>query len=122
MPPVIEEDTVIEQDQMWEPLENRILVRVIGPQEVTKSGIIIPIEAQEKSMQAEVIAVGAGRFENGNFVKTILNPGDIIFFGKYAGHECKMDGEPRIWMRESEVLAVSRSKKELSAAMDEMNN
>ena len=53
----------------FRPLHDRVVVRRITAEEKTKGGIIIPDTAQEKPMEGEVIAVGAGaRNEQGQIV------------------------------------------------------
>ena len=46
------------------PLQDRVLVRRIAEEEKTKGGIIIPDSAKEKPAEAEVIAVGNGKFDD----------------------------------------------------------
>jgi chaperonin GroES len=103
-------DPLANSDIYYQPMENRILVVSLEPEEVTKSGIIIPAQAQERQFQAKVIAVGPGRFEHGSFVPTTLKPGDIVLFGKYSGDSMKIEGKNHLVMRENDVFAVQRSK------------
>ena len=44
----------------FRPLHDRLVVRRIAAEEKTVGGIIIPDTAQEKPMEGEVIAAGAG--------------------------------------------------------------
>ena len=49
------------------PLHDRILVRRLEEKESVKGGIIIPETAQRKARRRQVIAVGAGKYdEEGN--------------------------------------------------------
>ena len=43
------------------PLNDRVLVKRIEPEEKAKGGIIIPDTAKEKPLEGKVVAVGAGR-------------------------------------------------------------
>ena len=47
------------------PLHDRVLVRRLEEKETAKGGIIIPDTAKEKPQEGEVIAVGAGKIEEG---------------------------------------------------------
>jgi chaperonin GroES len=47
------------------PLEDRIVVTVLESEQTTASGIVIPDTAKEKPQEGTVLAVGPGRFENG---------------------------------------------------------
>ena len=42
------------------PLGDRVVLKQLEAEETTKSGIVLPGQAQEKPQQAEVIAVGPG--------------------------------------------------------------
>ena len=89
------------------PLYDRIVVKRIDEQEMTRSGIIIPDSAQEKPQEAEVIAVGHGkRLEDGTLVALDVKAGDRILFGKYSGNEIRLDGEEYLIMREDDVLGI----------------
>ena len=42
------------------PLGDRVVLKQLVAEETTKSGIVLPGQAQEKPQQAEVVAVGPG--------------------------------------------------------------
>ncbi len=88
------------------PLADRVVVQVLEGEEKTKSGIVLPDTAKEKPQQAKVLAVGPGKYENGNLVPTTVKVGDTVVFAKYAGTEIKIDGEEYLILRESDILAT----------------
>ena len=89
------------------PLYDRIIVKRVKADEVSKGGIIIPATAQDKATEAEVIAVGKGRMlPSGKIVEPSVKAGDRILFGKYNGNEVKIDGTDHLILREEEILAV----------------
>lgn len=88
------------------PLADRILVKREDPAETVRGGIIIPDTAKEKPQEGKVIAVGAGRVEDGKRTPLELKAGDRILMGKYSGTEVKIDGVEHIILREDDVLAV----------------
>jgi chaperonin GroES len=91
----------------FRPLHDRVLIRRIEAEEKTKGGILIPDTAQEKPMEGEVVAVGAGaRGEDGKIQPLDLKAGDRVLFGKWSGTEIKLEGEDLIIMKESDVLGV----------------
>ena len=91
----------------FRPLHDRVVVRRVKSEEKTAGGIIIPDTAQEKPMEGEVIAVGAGaRNEAGAIVALDVKAGDRILFGKYSGAEIKIDGEEYLILKEDEILGV----------------
>lgn len=89
-----------------EPLGDRIVVKPVAKEEVTKGGIVLPDTAKEKPQEGEVVAVGPGRVtEEGKRVPLDLKKGDTVVYPKYSGTELKIEGEEYLIMRESEVLA-----------------
>ena len=88
------------------PLGDRVVLKQLVAEETTKSGIVLPGQAQEKPQQAEVIAVGPGGVVDGKEVKLEVAVGDQFFYSKYAGTEVKLDGEEYIIVRQNDILAV----------------
>jgi chaperonin GroES len=89
------------------PLYDRVVVKRIDEQEMTRSGIIIPDTAKEKPQEGEVMAIGKGkRLDDGTIVALDVKVGDRILFGKYSGSEVELDGVEYIIMREDDVLGV----------------
>jgi len=89
------------------PLQDRILVKRIDEEEMTKGGIIIPDTAKEKPQEAKVIAVGNGKVqEDGTVTPLDVKKGDKLLFSKYAGTEVNIDGEEHIIIREDDVLGI----------------
>ena len=90
------------------PLQDRVLIRPVQPEAKTSGGIFIPDTAQEKPMEGDVIAVGAGsRDESGRLHPLDVKVGDRILFGKWSGTEIKVDGEELMIMKESDVMGVT---------------
>ena len=90
------------------PLHDRIIIKREEEQEVKKGGIIIPDTAKEKPQKGKVIAVGQGkRTDDGTLIPPVVQKGDRVLFGKYAGTEYKSsDDEELIIMREDDILAI----------------
>ena len=89
------------------PLNDRILVKRLEEEEMTKGGIIIPDSAKEKPAEGEVIAVGKGKMnDKGDRIKMDLKVGDRVLFSKYGGTDVKLDGVDHLIMREDDILAV----------------
>jgi chaperonin GroES len=95
------------------PLHDRVLARRIEKNEEIRGGIFIPDTAKEKPQEAEVTAVGPGKYmTDGNGGKRQpldVKAGDRILIGKYSGSEIKIDGEDYMILREDDVLAVLES-------------
>ena len=91
----------------FRPLNDRILVKRLEEEEMTKGGIIIPDSAKEKPAEGEVIAVGKGKInDNGDRIKLDIKVGNRVLFSKYGGTDVKLDGVDHLIMREDDILAV----------------
>lgn len=89
------------------PLNDRVLVKRLEEEEMTKGGIIIPDSAKEKPAEGEVVAVGPGRLnDKGARVPVELKAGNRVLFSKYGGTDVKLDGESYLIMREDDILGV----------------
>ena len=88
------------------PLGDRVVLKKLEAEETTKSGIVLPGQAQEKPQQAEVIAVGPGGVVEGKEVKMEVAVGNKVIYSKYAGTEVKLDGEEYIIVKQSDILAI----------------
>ncbi len=90
-----------------QPLGDRLIIKPIPKEEVTKGGIVLPDTAKEKPMEGKVIAVGPGKMtDDGKRIAMDIKKGDIVVYAKYSGTEIKEDGEELIIMRESDILAT----------------
>ena len=89
------------------PLYDRILVKRVEVREQVRGGIIIPDTAKEKPQEAEVIAVGDGKYsDEGKRIKLDVKKGDKVLIGKYSGTDIKLDDVEYTILREDEVLAI----------------
>ena len=88
------------------PLADRVILKRVEAEEVTKSGIFLPTSSQEKPQVYEVKAVGPGGVIDGNDVIMEVEVGDRVITGKYTGTEVKLDGEELTIVRQSDILAI----------------
>ena len=89
------------------PLYDRILVKRLEEDQLTKGGLIIPDTAKEKPVQGEVVAVGSGRRLKDGTVRAVdVKAGQKILFEKWSGSEIKLDGVDHLILREDEVLGI----------------
>jgi chaperonin GroES len=85
------------------PLHDQVVVKRLEEKDTVKGGIIIPDTAKEKSMEAEVIAVGPGRLEKGARIPLDVKVGDRVLVGKYTGTEFKYDDEEYVVLKEDQI-------------------
>jgi chaperonin GroES len=89
-----------------QPLADRLVVKPIQKEEMTKGGIYLPDTAKEKPQEGEVIAVGPGRVtDEGTRISMDVKVGDRVIYSKYGGSEIKIDDVEMIILRESDILA-----------------
>ena len=95
-----------------EPMADRVIIKPIEKEEVTKGGLVIPDTVKEKPQEGEVIAIGPGRLsEDGKRVPIDVKKGDRVIYARYAGTELKYEDEDYLVLRESDILAkVTKSK------------
>lgn len=106
-------------ESFWEevpkPLYWRVLVMPITAKEKTKSGIVIPVSAQESQKYlnyiGKVIAMGptAGKHERLGGDGVNVSPGfpkigDYIAYGQYAGQRMTFKGTKLLTLNDDEIL------------------
>ena len=90
-----------------EPLEDRVVVKVMEQEEKTSSGIVLPDTAKEKPSKGTVLAVGPGRHDDsGKLLPMPVKKGDVVVFAKYSGTEIKLEGEDYLVMRASDLIGT----------------
>jgi len=90
-----------------QPLGDRVVVKPMTREEVTKSGIVLPETAKEKPQEGEILAVGPGRvLDNGQRQQVELKKGDRVLYAKYAGTEFKLEEDELLILSERDILAV----------------
>ena len=100
----------------FKPLHDRVLIKVLDSEEKTAGGIIIPDTAKEKPQEGEVVAVGPGAKNNEGKISPLdVKIGDRVLFGKWSGTEVKIDGKEYSIMKESDIMGVTKGKKNLGA-------
>ncbi len=89
-----------------QPLADRVVVKPIEREEMTKGGIVLPDTAKERPMEGEVIAAGPGKMtDDGKRIAMDVKVGDIVVYAKYGGTELKIDGQEYMILTESQILA-----------------
>ncbi|HZU65780.1 MAG TPA: co-chaperone GroES [Ktedonobacteraceae bacterium] len=89
------------------PMADRVVVKALSGETMTKGGIVLPDTAKEKPQEGEILAVGPGKvLDNGKRVTPEVKVGQRVLFAKYAGTEVKMDGEEYLILRESDIMGI----------------
>lgn len=90
-----------------QPLGDRVLVKEDKKEGgETKSGIFIPetVSQDRGAKKGEVIAVGPGRYDDGELIPMQVKVGDKVLF--QWGDKLTIDGEEYEMISESSILAV----------------
>ncbi len=89
------------------PLGDRVVVKALARETMTKSGIVLPDTAKEKPQEGEILAVGPGKvLDNGKRTDLEVQIGQRILFARYAGTEVKIDGQEYLILRESDIVGI----------------
>lgn len=91
---------------MLKPLGDRVLVKPLLAEEVTKSGIVIPDTAKETPAEGKVIALGEGKIVDGKKYEFSVKVGNKVLYSKYAGDEIKIEGADYKIMKEEDILGI----------------
>ncbi|GCF06730.1 co-chaperone GroES [Dictyobacter arantiisoli] len=90
-----------------QPLGDRVVVKGLAREAVTRSGIVLPDTAKEKPQEGEILAVGSGKvLDNGKRSALEVEVGQHVLFAKYAGTEVKIDGQEYLILRESDIMGI----------------
>jgi chaperonin GroES len=88
-------------------LGDRVLVDVTPVEETTKSGLIV-VRSQTESIPTigTVVAIGRGRYDNGELSPMTVEVGDRVIWGKFAGVNVEIDGRSYLLMHEGDISGV----------------
>ena len=90
-----------------QPLGDRVVIKPMAREEMTKSGIVLPDTAKEKPQEGMILAVGPGAFDaDGKRTAMDVKVGQKVLYGKYAGTEFKLDGDELLIVSQKDILAV----------------
>lgn len=88
------------------PLGDKVVLKQLEAEETTKSGIVLPGQAQEKPQEAEVIAVGPGGVVDGKEVEMQVKAGDKVIYQKYAGTTVKLEEQEYVIVKQGDIVAI----------------
>ena len=91
---------------MLRPLEDKVILEMIEPEEITKGGIVLPSKAQEKSQMAKVVSVGPGKNIDGRLMPMNVSIDQVVIINKYSGTEIKYENKEYIILSEKDILAI----------------
>lgn len=90
----------------FQPIGDRLIVKTVEQDEMSSGGIIIPDLENQRTLKAEVIAVGEGTWQNGSLVRPKTKVGDTVLYAKFSAMVIEVDGEEYHTMKESDIIAI----------------
>jgi chaperonin GroES len=88
-----------------QPLGDRVVVKPAEQESQRPSGIYVAETAKEKPQKGTILAVGPGKWEDGQVEPMHVEVGDTVLFAKYAGTEIKLDNEDVLILSQKDILA-----------------
>ena len=89
------------------PLGDRVVVKPLPREEMTKSGIVLPDTVKEKPQEGEILAAGPGKMlDDGTREAMDVKVGDKVLYAKYAGTEFKVEGDDLLIVSQKDILAI----------------
>ncbi|MDQ2744724.1 MAG: co-chaperone GroES [Chloroflexota bacterium] len=92
-----------------QPLADRVVIKPSEPESQRPSGIYVAETAKEKPQKGTILAVGPGKWEDGQVEPMTVQPGDTVLFAKYAGTEIRIDDQDVLIMSQKDILATIAS-------------
>jgi chaperonin GroES len=94
-------------DKKLRPLGDRVVIKPIAREDMTKSGIVLPDTAKEKPQEGIILSAGPGKIdENGKREPMDVKVGDKVLYAKYAGTEFKIEGDDLLIVSQKDILAI----------------
>ena len=97
--------TELQQKLQIEPLGDRVVVRPAEAETQRPSGIYVAETAKEKPQKGTIVAVGPGKWEDGQLEPMTVAVGDTVLFAKYAGTEIRLNDEDVLILSQKDILA-----------------
>ncbi len=91
-----------------QPLGDHVIVKPVAEDKMTKSGIVLPDTAEKEELEhGEVLAVGPGKYDDGQLVPMSVKVGDKVILKKYGPDKVKIDGTEYLVAEESDIIATT---------------
>ena len=84
------------------------------PKNEVAGGIFLPDTAKEKPQEAEVVALGTGKNDDGEAIEFSVKVGDTVLISKYGGTDVKDRRQTSdVLVNESDILGIRQLTKKL---------
>ena len=93
-----------------EPMPGFVFVKRDGKADKSAGGVLLPDIAKTKApkpLKGRVLAVGLGeRLKSGARAEVEVRVGEMVLFGRHAGHEVEFEGEAFLAVHMDDLLGV----------------
>ena len=104
--PLVEEPVKPTVTIKFRAVQDRIIVRRVESEVKTDSGLFLADESKEKPAEGIVVAVGPGKYVEGQLQKPSIAEGERVVFGKFSGAEVKVGLDILLVLREEDIFLV----------------
>lgn len=92
-------------ERLLKPLHDYVVV-VPFEETLSAGGIVIPETADKaRPQKGKVLAVGPGKWADGQLHPVSVSLNATVLFGKYSGTEFELEGKKYLVMKETDILA-----------------
>ena len=94
------------------PLYNNILITPLEDK-TTPQGIYEPDSVKDQQFKAIVVALGPGKYEDGEYLPHEVKVGDVILHKRWGVSTLKVDGKEHFIISEEDILGIIEESKNL---------
>ncbi len=89
------------------PLFDNVLIKPLQADKKSEGGIYLPENVKEKPQIGEIMAIGAGAYdEHGKLIPMVVKIGQKVLYKKWGGDEAKVGNEEWKLVRQTDILAI----------------
>jgi chaperonin GroES len=89
------------------PLFDNVLVKPVQAETKSAGGIYLPENVKEKPQVGEIVAIGAGLYDNdGKLIPMVVKVGQKVMYTKWGGNEVKVGNEDWKLVKQTDILAI----------------
>ena len=91
-------------EKVYVALNSNVFVKEIK-QEAKQGSMLLPDSLDNDFIFGEVISVAEGYWNHGNFIPSVVAPGDIVAFPKVSGTKINFNKIPMIRVMQQDIVA-----------------
>ncbi len=92
------------------PLYDRVVILPQKKEEISSSGIILPLIKDEKSDVGVVVCTGDGQTFDGQKVEMQVKPNDKVLYSKYGAVSYSSEDKTYLILRQADILAIIKGE------------